>query len=214
MTARPIDVVRERLTIVYGAPPKMRAQCPVHGSRGGTLSISELSDHVVLLKCHAGCSADAILRAIGLTMKSLFPVSSALRDRAQERSAFRVESPVHQRRLVRAAISRGLEQTRLRLRLELGFDRPLRASDLNSIRASINAIYGTRLAPLPAARWEGWAPHDTDPLWPMLYERQLRNVMITKYSDPEAEPSGNDLYLAAIWASRDLREIAESELPG
>jgi putative DNA primase/helicase len=55
------------------------ASCPVptHGRRRGdlhpSLSVSEGADGSVLLHCHAGCSPEQIVAAIGLTMSDLFP---------------------------------------------------------------------------------------------------------------------------------------------
>ena len=49
------------------------ANCPAHEDRRPSLSISEGKDGCVLLKCHAGCDLDAILSALGITKKDLFP---------------------------------------------------------------------------------------------------------------------------------------------
>jgi 5S rRNA maturation endonuclease (ribonuclease M5) len=48
------------------------ARCPAHEDRKPSLSINEGADGRALIKCHAGCSTDAVLRAIGLTTKDLF----------------------------------------------------------------------------------------------------------------------------------------------
>lgn len=55
-----------------------RTSCPspmhAHGNqKNPALSISEGNDGAVLIKCHAGCSADDIVGAIGLDLKDLFP---------------------------------------------------------------------------------------------------------------------------------------------
>lgn len=49
-----------------------RARCPAHGSKGGTLSITEKDDCVVM-KCFAGCDNEHILGIVGLTYADLFP---------------------------------------------------------------------------------------------------------------------------------------------
>jgi len=49
------------------------ACCPAHDDKSPSLSISEGSGGKTLLKCFAGCSTDAVLQAIGLEMKDLFP---------------------------------------------------------------------------------------------------------------------------------------------
>jgi hypothetical protein len=50
-----------------------QSQCPAHEDRNPSLSISEGDDGRALLKCHAGCPIEAILKAIGLTLADLMP---------------------------------------------------------------------------------------------------------------------------------------------
>jgi hypothetical protein len=52
------------------------AKCPAHDDHTPSLSIDEGGDGRVLLKCHAGCDTDAVLSAIGLTKRDLFPATS------------------------------------------------------------------------------------------------------------------------------------------
>ena len=47
------------------------AKCPAHGDKHQSLSISE-KDGRILVNCHAGCSANAIVGAMGLELKDLF----------------------------------------------------------------------------------------------------------------------------------------------
>ncbi len=49
--------------------------CPAHDDNSPSLSISEVADGKVLLKCHAGCETEAVVEALGLTMADLFPLS-------------------------------------------------------------------------------------------------------------------------------------------
>ena len=49
-----------------------RADVPAHDDRKASLSVSEGDGGRILLKCHAGCEADAIAGALGLTMADLF----------------------------------------------------------------------------------------------------------------------------------------------
>lgn len=49
-----------------------RSKCPAHGSKGGTLSITEKDDCVVI-HCFAGCQTDHILGTVGLDFSDLFP---------------------------------------------------------------------------------------------------------------------------------------------
>jgi archaellum biogenesis ATPase FlaH len=49
------------------------ARCPVHADDRASLSISEGDDGRVLLRCHAGCEARAIVDALHLEWRDLFP---------------------------------------------------------------------------------------------------------------------------------------------
>lgn len=50
---------------------KWMARCPAHEDRNPSLSISE-KDGKTLLNCHAGCSVESIVSAVGLQMSDLF----------------------------------------------------------------------------------------------------------------------------------------------
>lgn len=54
---------------------RWRAVCPAHESRYGSqsLSVRELPDGTLLIKCFAGCEITAVLSAIGLALGDLFP---------------------------------------------------------------------------------------------------------------------------------------------
>ncbi len=49
-----------------------QAQCPAHDDSSPSLSIAEGTNGRILLKCHAGCETEAVVTAMGLTMKDLF----------------------------------------------------------------------------------------------------------------------------------------------
>jgi hypothetical protein len=49
------------------------ARCPAHEDHKPSLSISEGADGRALVKCHAGCRLDAVLAALGMTVRDLFP---------------------------------------------------------------------------------------------------------------------------------------------
>ena len=51
------------------------ARCPAHDDQGPSLAVRELGDGRVLIKCFAGCSADEIVSASGITFADLFPPS-------------------------------------------------------------------------------------------------------------------------------------------
>ena len=49
------------------------ARCPAHDDHNPSLSIDEGADGRALVKCWAGCTVEAVLSAIGLSKKDLFP---------------------------------------------------------------------------------------------------------------------------------------------
>lgn len=51
------------------------ARCPAHHDRHPSLSIGIGKDGRILLKCHAGCTVESIVAAIGLTLADLFPTT-------------------------------------------------------------------------------------------------------------------------------------------
>lgn len=55
------------------APDRWIAACPSHEDKSPSLSIREVSDGRVLVKCFAGCGAADVVAAVGLNMSDLFP---------------------------------------------------------------------------------------------------------------------------------------------
>jgi hypothetical protein len=53
-------------------PDKWIALCPAHDDKRPSLSIRELDDGKILLHCWTGCGVDAIVGALGLSLKDLF----------------------------------------------------------------------------------------------------------------------------------------------
>jgi hypothetical protein len=49
------------------------ARCPAHDDRKESLSITVDTDRKILVHCHAGCTTEAVLAAVGLQKKHLFP---------------------------------------------------------------------------------------------------------------------------------------------
>lgn len=73
---RPIDNFLPRLEkLKQVGQDKWMALCPAHGDRNPSLSVREIEDGKVLLKCWAGCSSEEIVSALGLHMRDLFPDS-------------------------------------------------------------------------------------------------------------------------------------------
>jgi 5S rRNA maturation endonuclease (ribonuclease M5) len=57
-----------------------RVKCPAHDDETASLSVKEGSDGRILLKCFAGCTADEIVKKMGLTQADLFPERKKLKD--------------------------------------------------------------------------------------------------------------------------------------
>lgn len=55
------------------------ARCPAHEDTQASLSIGEGDDGRVLLNCHAGCTVDEIVAALGLGLRDLFPEGEGTR---------------------------------------------------------------------------------------------------------------------------------------
>lgn len=49
------------------------ARCPAHDDRGPSLAIREAGDGRTLIHCFAGCPAAAVMAAVGLELRDLFP---------------------------------------------------------------------------------------------------------------------------------------------
>lgn len=73
MTAheRVVDALRAHGRNVIGGDTKAKAQCPAHDDNTPSLSVTAI-DGSALIYCHAGCSTDDVLGALGLTARDLF----------------------------------------------------------------------------------------------------------------------------------------------
>jgi|GEM_PF-2332818 len=69
----PIDPFRDLPGFHETGENQYQARCPAHADNIASLSIGIGSDGRVLLCCQAGCQTEAILAAMGRTMKDLFP---------------------------------------------------------------------------------------------------------------------------------------------
>ena len=68
-----VRVALERDCQPRGPDDRYVALCPSHDDRVPSLSVSEGADGRALLHCHAGCSTEHILAALGLHWTDLFP---------------------------------------------------------------------------------------------------------------------------------------------
>ena len=69
----PLERVLARLEGVRRVGRGFVARCPAHPDKNPSLSLGVGADGRVLLKCFAGCDLDAILDALGLEVRDLFP---------------------------------------------------------------------------------------------------------------------------------------------
>jgi len=68
-----IPAILPRLQGVQQTGSGWSALCPAHGDEKPSLSVAVGDDGRVLVHCHAGCTIDAILKAVDLTLKDLAP---------------------------------------------------------------------------------------------------------------------------------------------
>src|SRR5882762_4853451 len=68
-----LDEFLDRLSGVEGHGEQYAARCPAHEDARASLSLTAGTDGRILLKCHAGCTSEAVVRALGLTLADLFP---------------------------------------------------------------------------------------------------------------------------------------------
>jgi hypothetical protein len=76
-----LDVVLDRLEARSGkratwAGDGLVTCCPAHHDRRASLSVGAGNDGRVLVKCHAGCTAQQIVGTLGLELRDLFPPSA------------------------------------------------------------------------------------------------------------------------------------------
>jgi putative DNA primase/helicase len=72
----PLERVLSRLSDHHPAGSGFAARCPAHEDMQASLSISAGDDGRALLHCHAGCETSAIVKALKLEMRDLFPVNA------------------------------------------------------------------------------------------------------------------------------------------
>ena len=68
----PIDSIGSKIEL-KGRGPQYKAKCPAHEDNRASLSVREIDDGSVALHCHAGCTPESVLGAIGMTFKDLYP---------------------------------------------------------------------------------------------------------------------------------------------
>jgi hypothetical protein len=69
------------------------ARCPAHDDREPSLKVSAGTDGRILLYCHANCTTEAVVAALGLTMADLF--DSSANGHRKGKSSARIEEAIY-----------------------------------------------------------------------------------------------------------------------
>ena len=75
----PLELVLSKLPSAKRSGKGWTAQCPAHDDHSPSLAINEGDDARALVKCFAGCTAESIVDAMGLTMRDLMPDDGVFR---------------------------------------------------------------------------------------------------------------------------------------
>lgn len=68
-----IEIILNQLSKAKKHGDGFMACCPAHDDKTPSLSLMELPDGRILMKCFAGCDVNSILNALGLSVTDLFP---------------------------------------------------------------------------------------------------------------------------------------------
>jgi hypothetical protein len=118
------------------------ACCPGHEDAKNSLSINRADDGRILLKCFAGCTANAIVAALGLTLRDLFPPHRSAHNGGRRGVT-----------IAELAAAKGLSEERLRqwgCRDEGGrvvipyFDEQGQETDRPHVRTALRAVDGSQ----------------------------------------------------------------------
>jgi len=71
----PFAVILERLHSARRSGTGYAAHCPAHDDQRASLSLDRGTEGGVVLHCHAGCSPEAVVKALGLEVRDLMPLS-------------------------------------------------------------------------------------------------------------------------------------------
>lgn len=121
-----LEDVRERQSTKY--VKAFSARCPAHDDRSPSLSVALTHDDKILIYCHAGCGANAVLSALGLEMHDLFP------------DADRHKPPGYQKPLYSQRDYEEALQTGETAQNYIKINRKPKASDLPFIEKSLKAL--------------------------------------------------------------------------
>ena len=80
-----LPAILSKLESVKKTPAGYTARCPAHDDQRSSLSLAIGEDGRTLLHCHAGCSTEAIVGKLGLTMRHLMPIGNGTAHRNSKR---------------------------------------------------------------------------------------------------------------------------------
>ena len=69
----PIDSTFQNIVTQTKADKQGKGYCPAHPDKSPSFSIDRGADGCILMKCHTGCTIDAICAALNITQADLFP---------------------------------------------------------------------------------------------------------------------------------------------
>src|SRR6516162_1429046 len=72
-TSRPMRNLRSTIADVRAERRGRTIRCPAHDDRRASLSVGLGSEGGIVLCCHAGCQAEAVLDAAGLSWQDIMP---------------------------------------------------------------------------------------------------------------------------------------------
>lgn len=169
-----LETMISKLERTRKTPTGWTARCPAHADRSPSLSVKESRGGTILVRCFAGCNVKAIVHAIGLEMRDLFPNARTARaPKPQPR-------PTSER--VRAELCAELAK------LELDGRRPL-TRELNDVRHRVAVRLGISLKKLPEPLCDTYGNHARDPLWPAIFEHALFRAHIELTGAPPEQNS-------------------------
>lgn len=80
--------VKETRASKDGVRHQYEARCPAHDTSHRSLAIAWTYDEMPLVHCHAGCSPDDVLGAVGLSLGDLCPDGALQERRSPRRKSF------------------------------------------------------------------------------------------------------------------------------
>jgi hypothetical protein len=197
------------------ASGKYTARCPAHDDRRASLTIAEGRAGRTLVYCWAGCPTDAVMSAVGLTLRDLFDGDdgaggSQLRQPRHQPSAADIEGEL--------AVAEAERLAELGARGVFG---TLLTSELNDIRERVSRRTGVELERLTPPLCEGgYGGRDRDPLWPAIFEAAWHSVCVSFYGGPlpslrefqesNLRPPGLLFVLAEDLAAKMMRDEANA----